>query len=403
MEDILSQDNDDSFRDATAKSSKAYMSIIKHKKEDKLLSSINKKLVTRSKKDEIVEDQLDDLDLNSEHSKNDYILVALHYKALCKSYKKQLADSNKKINELEQKIEKLDRKRKANLELVKFETDENMKLMIEKCGMYCKKINDLIDDVDQQTDETNNVVSTANVNNLEDEYGENFSQEMIIKTLQNIIRERREIKNFIKPFSALIKQVNPNQKELQSKKYLHSINFTQINQIIKDTLLYLNENSLDKYHCKCNNYYDYQKSNKCEIKDETSAFFPLSRKKLNSAGSSSCSSSVSSSSLCLSSSSSSSAIQSPKFSLIQPSSTLSSTNYSSYNRHKPSPEYLLNCVNLFQNLFDVDCFLNVPTKLNELYYKYGQLQNFRNVSRKCINLNHKNSKLILFNFKFIFY
>jgi hypothetical protein len=386
MEDILSQcDNDDSFRETRVKSSKACMSDVnikthtKPKKEEKLFTSINTtKLMSRFKKDEIVEDQLDDLDLNSDHSKNDYILVAMHYKALSKSYKKQLAESNKKIIELEQKIEKLERKRKANLELVKFETDENMKLMIEKCGMYCKKINEIAVDVDDTDERNNNIVSTAikNDNNNLDEYDENFNQEMIIKTLQNIIRERREIKNFIKPFSTLIKQVNPNQKELHSKKYLQSINFTQINQIIRDTLSYLNENSLDKYHCKCNNYYDYQRSNKfTDAKDETSAFFPVSRKNLNSAGSSSCSSSVSSSSLCLSSSSASSAMQSPKLSLMQPSSN----NYSSHNRHKPSPEYLLNCVNLFQNLFDVDCFLNVPTKLNELYYKYGQLQNFRNV------------------------
>jgi hypothetical protein len=50
---------------------------------------------------------------------------------------------------------------------------------------------------------------------------------------------------------------------------------------------------------------------------------------------------------------------------------------SEYYRHKPTQECLVNCVNLFQNLFDVECFLNVPTKMNELYYKYGQLKNFK--------------------------
>jgi hypothetical protein len=64
------------------------------------------------------------------------------------------------------------------------------------------------------------------------------------------------------------------------------------------------------------------------------------------------------------------------------SSSLSEVNYANdlnqqRYRHKPTQEQLMSCVQLFQNLFDVDCFLNVKTKMNELYYKYGQLQNFR--------------------------
>ena len=59
---------------------------------------------------------------------------------------------------------------------------------------------------------------------------------------------------------------------------------------------------------------------------------------------------------------------------ILPSSTHTK---SEFYRHKPTQECLVNCVNLFQNLFDVECYLNVPTKMNELYYKYGQLKNFK--------------------------
>ncbi len=169
-----------------------------------------------------------------------------------------------------------------------------------------------------------------------------------------------------------------------------TISFNQLNKLVKETLNYLSQNSIDKYHCKCNNYFERTDSANC--KDETSAFFPAKksshetinrRYSVSSAGSSISSSSVSSSSVCLSSATSS-AIPSPKLALTQPPNLISKKNHdscSSYtsNRHKPSPEYLLHCVNLFQNLFDVDCFLNVPTKLNELYYKFGQLQNFRNV------------------------
>ena len=37
------------------------------------------------------------------------------------------------------------RKMKANLDLMKFESNENVKLTIERCRMYCKKINECID------------------------------------------------------------------------------------------------------------------------------------------------------------------------------------------------------------------------------------------------------------------
>ena len=128
------------------------------------------------------------------------MLMALHYKALCKSYKKQLVDSHKKISELTYKIEQLEqqsnrsnRKQKASLDLIKFETDENMRLTIEKCGAYCKKINEFIefkDDHQVAENATSTAVSTTNLKLDE----EGYSEEMIIKTLQSIVRERREIR-----------------------------------------------------------------------------------------------------------------------------------------------------------------------------------------------------------------
>ena len=46
--------------------------------------------------------------------------------------------------------------------------------------------------------------------------------------------------------------------------------------------------------------------------------------------------------------------------------------------HRPTTEFLVNVLHIIQDLFDVDCFLSIPTKLNEVYYKMGQLSNFKN-------------------------
>ena len=52
--------------------------------------------------------------------------------------------------------------------------------------------------------------------------------------------------------------------------------------------------------------------------------------------------------------------------------------YNHANSHIPTVEFLIKCVHLIEDLFEVPCFTSIPTKLNDLYYKIGQLHNFRN-------------------------
>ncbi len=60
------------------------------------------------------------------------------------------------------------------------------------------------------------------------------------------------------------------------------------------------------------------------------------------------------------------------------SSSSSSLAVSSHdNKSRPSVEYLVKCINLVQELFDIDCFHGIPTALNDVYYKLGQLNNFK--------------------------
>ncbi len=140
---------------------------------------------------------------------------------------------------------------------------------------------------------------------------------------------------------------------IESNRTLNQINLTNLNKILNDTIKFVDKNSLRNFHCKCNSI----------TNDESSSF--------NSATSSS---SAKRHDPYLSSSSASSA------------SSVSSHNNNNYviyqqksaNTHKPSVEFLIKCTNMFQELFEVPCFSNIPTKLNDVYYKLGQLTNFRN-------------------------
>ena len=78
-----------------------------------------------------------------------------------------------------------------------------------------------------------------------------------------------------------------------------------------------------------------------------------------------------------SSSSSSSCSVSSSSSLNYPYSSNSNNSSDSYYKHQPSVEFLMKCVYLIQDLFDVECFQHIPTKLNDVYYKLGQLTNFK--------------------------
>lgn len=53
-------------------------------------------------------------------------------------------------------------------------------------------------------------------------------------------------------------------------------------------------------------------------------------------------------------------------------------------------------MNLVRELFDVNCFHNIPTKLNEVYYKLGQLNNFKKAIQNIFapDKNYSLEKLI---------
>ncbi|CAF1008083.1 unnamed protein product [Didymodactylos carnosus] len=48
-----------------------------------------------------------------------------------------------------------------------------------------------------------------------------------------------------------------------------------------------------------------------------------------------------------------------------------------YKDHHPSYQFCLRIIEQCQSLFDSNCFTQIPTTLNELYYKQGELNNFK--------------------------
>ena len=60
-------------------------------------------------------------------------------------------------------------------------------------------------------------------------------------------------------------------------------------------------------------------------------------------------------------------------------------------------EYYIECLNLFCQLFNIKCYHNIPNRMNDIYYKYGQLKNFRTGLINVLNINPDCSleKLIL--------
>ena len=61
------------------------------------------------------------------------------------------------------------------------DSEESMKLTLEKCSLYCEKINQYIESSDEDS---------ACPNDKENE----TKEEMIVKTLRNIIKEKKEMK-----------------------------------------------------------------------------------------------------------------------------------------------------------------------------------------------------------------
>ena len=48
-----------------------------------------------------------------------------------------------------------------------------------------------------------------------------------------------------------------------------------------------------------------------------------------------------------------------------------------HTEHRPSYQFCLTIIEQSQSLFDVICYTQLPTALNELYYRYGELTNFK--------------------------
>lgn len=263
------------------------------------------------------------------------------------------------------------RQQKSNMQLMRFESEENMKLTIEKCRVYCEKINRL-------------------TNLAEDDLAHNneTTEEMILSTLRNTFQEKKEIKSFSKSFQALINYINPTSKEIDSVKRIHQMNFSNLKNIINETLDYIKENSPRTYHCKCNGAFEFDKQLLPPNKMQTIKYIDNKKE------------------LCLLPAASPSSSSSSSCSMSSSSSfNYNHSNSSDYYKHQPSVEFLYKCVNLVQDLFDVDCFQNIPTKLNDVYYKLGQLMNFKKaiqnvfdpskfflkflISNKILKINYK--------------
>ena len=124
-------------------------------------------------------------------------------------------------------------------------------------------------------------------------------------------------------------------------KSVEPINFTTLNSVNSEALKYLQENAIKACVCKC--------SSRGVSTNHTNelAVGQFSDSTVSS------SSSIASSAIC------------------------NNENNPKNSAHRPSVEFLVKCNNLAQELFDIDCFHGIPTALNDVYYKLGQLNNFK--------------------------
>ncbi|CAF1256991.1 unnamed protein product [Rotaria magnacalcarata] len=61
--------------------------------------------------------------------------------------------------------------------------------------------------------------------------------------------------------------------------------------------------------------------------------------------------------------------------------------------HRPTYQYCLTMIEQCQSLFDVTCFTQLPTALNELYYRHGELTNFKRSIASTLGVT-ENSRLV---------
>ncbi|CAF3501381.1 unnamed protein product [Rotaria sordida] len=64
-----------------------------------------------------------------------------------------------------------------------------------------------------------------------------------------------------------------------------------------------------------------------------------------------------------------------------------------HTEHRPTYQYCLSIVEQCQSLFDITCFTQLPTALNELYYRYGELANFKRSIASTLGVL-ENSRLV---------
>ena len=51
-----------------------------------------------------------------------------------------------------------------------------------------------------------------------------------------------------------------------------------------------------------------------------------------------------------------------------------------------SVDYYITCLTSFCELYDVKCYHKIPSKMTEIYYKYGQLINFKRSLIEILNI-----------------
>jgi hypothetical protein len=147
-----------------------------------------------------------------------------------------------------------------------------------------------------------------------------------------------------------MKHLNPDSHEVSEAMDQNVVNVGKLHEILEETMEFVDRHTLTKYHCKCNNYYDFE-SDKVNRRSRSAKY--QQRAEADGGLDNECSNILS-----------------------QSTKNLLGINSDRY-LHRPSDEFLIHCVDLFQQLFDVQCFASVPTKMNELYYRHGQLVNFR--------------------------
>ena len=131
-------------------------------------------------------------------------------------------------------------------------------------------------------------------------------------------------------FKLLIQYLNPTLPELKSNQSSSLINFSQMTLLTNETLKRLNTSSAVSFKCKCRQTFELDSPNlKNKSRSRTSRVSSSSPERRN------------------------------------------------VSLHKPSEQFMCEFFVQFLNLFDVECYMNASTRLNDLYYKHGRLMNFK--------------------------